>query len=200
MNPMPTLDESALDLLFLEARTYPAMLATPVDDALLKCVYDLARMAPTAANCQPLRVVFVKSAEARSRLEPCVDKGNVKKTMAAPVTAILAVDRQMADFMPRLFPAWPNFAESWQKMPEAAREWMLAQNGSLQAGYFILAARALGLDCGPMGGFNKEKLDATFFPDGRFRSQLLVRLGYGDKTSLYPRGERLSAAEACRIE
>lgn len=197
---MPLVDSSALDLLFLEARTYPAMLPAPVDDALLMRIYELARMAPTAANCQPLRVVFVKSAEAKKKLEPCLDKGNVAKTMAAPATAILAVDTRLAELMPRLFPAWPNFAEAWKKMPEAAQEWMLAQNGSLQAGYFILAARALGLDCGPMGGFNRDKVNEAFFPDGRYRSQLLVRLGYGDRASLYPRGDRLSAAEACRIE
>jgi 3-hydroxypropanoate dehydrogenase len=195
-----SLDQAALDTLFLEARTFPAMLPTPVEDALLLRVYELARMAPTAANCQPLRVVFVKSAEARQKLEPCLDKGNVAKTMAAPATAILAVDTQLAEFMPRLFPSWPNFAESWKNMPEAAQAWMLAQNGSLQAGYFILAARSLGLSCGPMGGFNKDKVNEAFFPDGRWKSQLLVRLGYGDPASLYPRGARLSAEEACRIE
>jgi 3-hydroxypropanoate dehydrogenase len=197
---MPAHDAAALDTLFLTARTYPAFLPTPVDDALLTRIYELARMAPTAANCQPLRVVFVKSEPAREKLKPCLAPGNVAKTMAAPVTAILAADSGFAEHMPRLFPSWPNFQGAWDGMPPAAREWMLAQNGSLQAGYFILAARSLGLDCGPMGGFDREKTDAAFFADGRYKSQLLVRLGYGDPASLYPRGERLSADEACRIE
>ncbi len=197
---MTTLDQHSLDLLFLEARTYQVLLPTPVEDALLLRIYELARMAPTAANCQPLRVVFIKSDEAKKKLEPALDKGNVAKTLAAPATAILAVDTKFGEFMPRLFPHWANFAEGYAAMPEAAQQWMLAQNGSLQAGYFMLAARALGLDCGPMGGFDKAKVDAAFFADGRYRSQLLVRLGHGDKSQLFPRGERLSAAEACKIE
>lgn len=196
---MSTLDQDALNLLFLEARTHHVMLSTPVDDALLLRIYEIARMAPTAANCNPLRIVYVKSEEAKKRLEPALDKGNVAKTMAAPVTAILAVDTNFGEFMPTLFPHWPNFAESYAAMPEAAQQWMLAQNGSLQAGYFMLAARALGLDCGPMGGFDKEKVNAEFFADGRHKSQLLVRLGYGDKSALHPRGPRLAPDLACKI-
>jgi 3-hydroxypropanoate dehydrogenase len=196
---MTQVDQKALDTLFLQARTHQVLTDTPVDDALLLRIYELARMAPTAANCQPMRVVYVKSAEAKKRLEPALDKGNVAKTLAAPVTAILAVDTKFGEFMPRLFPHWPNFQSSYDAMPEAAQQWMLAQNGSLQAGYFILAARALGLDCGPMGGFDKQKVDAIFFADGRYRSQLLVRLGYGDASKLFARGERLTTDEACKI-
>lgn len=196
---MPSLDAAALDTIFLNARTYPAFLPTPVDDALLQRVYELARMGPTSANCQPLRVVFVKGEAARAQLLTCVAPGNVEKTKAAPVVAVLAADTGFAEHMPRLFPSWPNFAGAWAAMPEAQQQFMLAQNGSLQAAYFIVAARSLGLDCGPMGGFDREKTNAAFFPDGRYKAQVLVRLGYGDPASLHPRGDRLSFDEACRI-
>lgn len=197
---MPMLDDTALDALFREARTFNWFLPTPVEEALLVRLYELARMGPTSANSQPLRVVFVRSPEAKARLEPTLTPSNREKTMAAPVTAILAADAGFAEHMPRLYPAWKDFGGFWNALTPEQQGWMLAQGGSLQAGYFILAARALGLDCGPMGGFDREKVNAAFFPDGRWKAQLLVNLGYGDRDRLRPRNPRLGFVEACRIE
>ncbi len=197
---MPTAHDDDLDLLFLGARTHNAWLPRPVEDATLRRLYELARMPPTAANSQPLRLVFVRSAEAKERLRPALAPGNVEKTMAAPVTAIVAYDLRFHEKMPELFPARPEMGAGMAAMPEAARDRFLMQNGSLQGAYVILAARALGLDCGPMGGFDNAKVDAAFFADGRWRSNFLLNLGYGDASKVWPRNPRLDFDAACRIE
>ncbi|MEZ4399204.1 MAG: malonic semialdehyde reductase [Kofleriaceae bacterium] len=196
-SPLP---DDALAQLFLAARTHNAWQARAVDDAVLQRVYELARMAPTAANSQPLRVVFVKSPEAKARLRPALDAGNVDKTMAAPVTAIVAFDTAFHEHMGTLFPHAPAVGAAMAGMPEAARTTFLYRNGSLQGAYLMLAARALGLDCGPMSGFDAAKVDAAFFADGRWRSNFLCNLGYGDDAKLFPRSPRLGFADACRIE
>lgn len=188
-----------LSLLFSDARTHFAWLDQPIDDALLERIYDLAKMAPTGANAQPLRVVYVRSAEAKERLRPALDPMNVDKTMSAPVTAILAADERFYDKMPELFPARPELRDRLAGIPEPIRERMNLQNTNLQAGYFILAARALGLDVGPMGGFDRTKVDDAFLDGTSWRSVLLVNLGHGDPTKLYPRNPRLSFADAGRI-
>ncbi len=188
-----------LDTLFLEAHTHNGWVDRPVPDDLLRRLYEVARMAPTAANSQPMRVVFVKSQAAKDKLRPCMSAGNLEKTMAAPATAIVAYDRMFYENMPKLFPAY-DMKKSYLELPEAKRDQAAFQGGTLQGAYLIVAARALGLDCGPMGGFDNAKVDAAFFPDGRWRSNFLLNLGYGDATKVRPRGPRLSFDEACRID
>ena len=197
---MPVLDAAALRLMFLDARTHRHWLERPVEDALLGRVYDLARWPPTSANSSPMRVVFVKSAAAKERLRPALDAGNVEQTMSAPVTAIVAHDLHFFEMMSKLAPARPEMGARFAAAPEAVRERLAVLGGSLQGGYLMLAARALGLDCGPMGGFDRAKVDAAFFPDGRWKSNFLVNLGYGDPSMLRPRAPRLDFDEACRIE
>lgn len=197
---MPPIDDLSLHQLFLDARTHQGWLPQPIEDATLHRLYDILKMAPTSANSQPVRIVFVKSPEAKERLRPCLSPGNVDKTMAAPATAIVAVDRAFHEKMPKLFPHSPGMAKNMEAMPDAARDTFLMQNGSLQGAYLILAARALGLDCGPMGGFDKGKVDAAFFEGSTWRSILLVNLGHGDPAKLHPRNPRLDFEEACRIE
>jgi 3-hydroxypropanoate dehydrogenase len=196
---MSALNESTLKALFLDARTYNGWLDKPVTDEQLQQIYDLTRMGPTAINTVPLRVVFVKHREAKERLRPTLTGNNVDKTMNAPATAILAYDRNFHEQMPKLFPS-RDLKSYFEGLPEQAREQTASMNATLQAGYFILAARALGLDAGPMGGFNKEQVDAEFFRDEPWKSFLLVNLGYGDPKSLFPRNPRLSFEEAGRIE
>jgi len=196
---MAPLSPEALAALFT-ARTHGAFLDRPVDEAALRRLYELTRLGPTGGNTNPLRIVFVKSAAARERLRPALSPGNVDKTMKAPVTTILAWDTRFHERMPQLFPARPQMGESLAALPEAKRERMATQSANLSAGYFILAARSLGLDCGPMGGFDADKVDAAFLEGTGWRSLLLVNLGYGDATALHPRLPRLSFEEACRIE
>jgi len=191
--------DEALDQLFRKARTQSAWLAKPVDDALLREIYDLAKMGPTSANMCPLRVVFVKSTSAKERLKPALDAGNVEKTMSAPVTAIIGMDIHFYEKLPKLFPHAD--AKAWFKdRPENELERMALRNSSLQGAYFMLAARALGLDCGPMSGFNNAKVDAEFFAGTTVKSNFLCNLGHGDSTKLFPRNPRLDFDEACRIE
>ena len=190
------LDDTALDRLWRAARTHNVWLDRPVDPALLRQAYELARMGPTSANCQPLRLVFVVSPEAKEKLKPALSSGNRDKTMQAPVTAIVAHDTQFFDLLPRLF--HDQGARSWFAGRPHAYETAL-RNGSLQAAYLILALRALGLDCGPMSGFDNAKVDAAFFPDGRVRSNFLINIGYGDPATLFPRNPRLDFDEACQI-
>jgi 3-hydroxypropanoate dehydrogenase len=188
-----------LDLIFRKARTHNVWLDKPVEDALLKQVYDLARMGPTSANMCPMRIVFVKSREAKERLKPALDAGNVDKTMAAPVTAIIGMDVHFYEELPKLFPYAD--AKAWFKdLPENVLEYVALRNSSLQGAYFMLAARALGLDCGPMSGFDNAKVDAEFFPEGRYKSNFLLNLGYGDPAGLHPRNPRLEFDEACTVE
>jgi 3-hydroxypropanoate dehydrogenase len=197
---MSVLDADALGLLFLNARTHRGWADRAVDDDLLRRVYELARWPPTSANTQPMRLVFVKSADAKERLRPALDAGNVAQTMSAPVTAIVAHDARFYELMARLAPSRPDFGQRFAALPEASRDRLAFQGGTLQGAYLILAARALGLDCGPMGGFKRDMVDAAFFPDGRWKSNFLVNLGYGDPARLRPRAPRLEFDEACRIE
>jgi len=187
-----------LDLIFRNARTHSAWLNQPVDDALLQQVYDLAKMGPTSANMCPMRIVFVKSREAKERLKPALAAGNVDKTMAAPVTAIIGMDIRFYEKLPKLFPHAD--AKSWFKdLPENVLEYTALRNGSLQGAYFILAARSLGLDCGPMSGFDNAKVDAAFFAGTTVKSNFLCNLGHGDASKLHPRSPRLAFEEACKV-
>jgi 3-hydroxypropanoate dehydrogenase len=187
-----------LDLLFREARTQNGWKDQPVDDAHLRQVYDLAKMGPTSANMCPMRVVFVKSKDAKEKLKPCLDAGNVNKTMAAPVTAIIGMDIHFYEELPKLFPHAD--AKAWFKdLPENVLETMALRNSSLQGAYFMLAARALGLECGPMSGFNNQKVDAAFFAGTTVKSNFLCSLGHGDPSKLFPRSPRLTFEEACKM-
>ena len=192
-----TLNNDALDALFHDARTHNHWQDKPVDDATLKAVYDLTKMAPTAANCQPLRVVFVSSEEAKEKLKPALAEGNVEKTMAAPVCAILGMDMDFFEKLPELFPH--TDARSWYAGNDKLIEETAFRNGTLQGGYFILAARALGLDCGPMSGFDNEQVDSLFFAGTKVKSNFICNLGYGDAAQLHPRSPRPDFDEMCKI-
>jgi 3-hydroxypropanoate dehydrogenase len=191
------LDDAALDAIFRSARTQNAWRGEPVSDDELVALYDLMRWGPTSANCFPIRVVFVRSPEAKERLKALVFPGNQAKVEAAPVTALLGYDTQFYEWLPRLFPhvdarAWfvdrPDFAQT-----------TAFRNGSLQGAYFIIAARAIGLDCGPMSGFDNEALDREFFPGGRVRSNFICALGHGDPAGLHGRLPRPAFSEVCAI-
>lgn len=175
---------------FLAARTYARFLDRAVPAALLQHVCELAQWGPTSMNTQPARYVFVHSPEAKARLRPCLALGNVDKVDSAPVTVIVAQDTRFFEHLPSQFPHAPQAAQGFINDPALAQSTAL-RNSSLQGAYLIIAARQLGLDCGPMSGFNSTALDQTFFPDGRYRSNFLINLGYGDRGSLRPRGPRL---------
>ncbi|MBF0355526.1 MAG: malonic semialdehyde reductase [Alphaproteobacteria bacterium] len=192
-----TLDDAALDLLFLKARTHSHWQDREVPDSLLRQAWDLARMGPTSANCQPLRIVFARSSEAKERLRPALAPGNIDKTMAAPLTAICAYDLDFPDLLPRLFPQAD--AKSWYLGKPELTEATARLSATLQAAYFLMACRSLGLDLGPMGGFDAARLDAAFFPEGRLKSFLLMNIGYGQPDKLYPRNPRLEFDEACSM-
>src|SRR5262245_9422120 len=193
-----TVANEDLDVIFRNARTHTVWLPKSVDDNLLRQVYDLAKMGPTSANMCPMRIVFVKSKEAKEKLKPALDAGNVDKTMKAPVTAIIAMDVHFYEQLPKLFPH--TDAKAWFKdLPENVLEYTALRNSSLQGAYFMLAARALGLDCGPMSGFNNAKVDAAFFAGTTIKSNFLCNLAYGDASKLHPRSPRLSFDEACKI-
>lgn len=187
------LDASAIDLLFRDARTHNGWLDRPVPDALLKEAVDIMKFAPTAVNASPLRIVFVRSAEAKAKLKEALAPGNVDKTMSAPVTALLGYDRSFHDHLPRLFPHAD--ARAWFVGNEAFAHDTAYKNGTLQAAYFLLALRGLGLDTGPMGGFDADKTDAAFFAGTNIRSNILVNIGYGDTSKLYPRSPRFACEE-----
>ena len=194
---MTRIDEAGLDLLFRTARTQNGWLPKPVGEAQLREVYDLMKMGPTSANCLPLRIVFVRSKEGRRRLAPALSPGNVDKVMAAPVTAILGHDLAFYEHLPRLFPHNPT-ARSWfEGKPHA--EATAFRNSTLQGAYFMLAARAVGLDCGPMSGFDAAKVDAEFFPGGRVRTNFLCSIGHGDPAKLFDRSPRFAFEEACSL-
>ena len=176
-----------------------AWLSTPVGDDILQRVYELARWAPTGGNSNPLRIVFAKSVEAKQRLIPALAPTNVDKAMTSPVTAILAYDTAWYDHLPELAPFRQGAREQMLAQPAERRERLSVLNADLQAAYLILAARALGLDCGPMGGFDAAKVDAEFFPDGAWRTLLLLNLGYGDPAKTVARMPRLEFATACKI-
>lgn len=190
-------DGKALDVLFRDARSHGAWLPRPVDEELLRAAYELARLAPTSANASPARFVFLTTPEAKERLVPALMPGNVDKTRSAPVTVIVAQDMEFYEHLPRLFPFVD--ARSWFAGNPGMIADTAARNSSLQGAYFLLAARALGLDCGPMSGFDAEKVNAEFFPDGKWRANFLINLGYGDPAQLHPRAPRLEFDEACRV-
>src|SRR5713226_5266435 len=192
------MNSEGLDLIFRAARTHSVWLDKPVDESLLAQVYDLAKMGPTSANMCPMRLVFVKSKEAKEKLKPALDAGNADKTMAAPATAIIGMDIRFYEKLPKLFPHAD--AKAWFKdLPDNVLEYIALRNGSLQGAYFMLAARALGLDCGPMSGFDNAKVDAAFFAGTTVKSNFLCNLGYGDASKLYPRSPRLAFEEACKF-
>ena len=191
------LDAAALDQLFRTARTQNAFTDTPVEDSQLHALYELLKWGPTAANGSPARFVFVKSAEAKAKLAPALSEGNHNKTLAAPVTVIVAFDQDFHEKLPYLFPH--TDAKAWFDGPREGRDKPSLLNMSLQAGYLILAARSLGLDAGPMTGFDPSKVDEAFFAGTSIRSEILVNLGHGDPASIHPRSPRLSFDEAARI-
>jgi 3-hydroxypropanoate dehydrogenase len=190
-------DGTALSILFHDARTHSAWQDRPVSEDVLRAAWDLAKMGPTSAKCSPARILFVVSREAKEKLKPALSEGNVAKTMAAPATAIFGYDLAFYERLPELFPHAD--ARSWFAGKDKLIETTAFRNGTLQSGYFILAARALGLDCGPMSGFENAKVDEAFFAGTTIRSNFLCNIGYGDASKLRPRNKRLAFEEACRI-
>ncbi len=206
------LSDEALDQLFREARTYSAWLDQPVSDETLRQLYDLLKWAPTSANTSPARLIFIRTPEAKQRLVPALAPGNVQKVMTAPATAIIAYDLLFYEKLPKLFPHSPAMRDQFARSPELV-EVTARRNSSLQGAYLIMAARSLGLDCGPLSGFDNAKVDEEFFgagkpcegcdqeffPEGHVKSNFLCNLGYGDPAKLHPRGPRLSFDEACSL-
>ena len=192
-----TLDANALDILFRQARTHRAWTDEPVGSDLIEAIWDLARMGPTSSNSCPARILFVVSPEAKERLRPCLSEGNVEKTMSAPATAVIGHDLLFAKHLGRLNPSAD--AGKWFDGDAALIEDTAFRNGALQGAYFMLAARALGLDCGPMSGFDNEMVDREFFPGGTVRSNFLCNIGHGDGSAVRPRLPRPDFAEACKI-
>lgn len=196
---MPSiLDQAALDQLFHAARTHNAWQQRPVSDDLLKRIYDSMRMGPTSANCSPARIVFVTSKEGKEKLKPALSGGNLAKTIAAPVTAIIAYDLHFYEKLGQLFPHDLS-ARSWFDKDESVAFSTAFRNGTLQGAYLMLAARAYGLDCGPMSGFDNAMVDKQFFAGTQVKSNFLCNLGYGDPAGIFPRSPRLSFDEACSI-
>ncbi|HSY51267.1 MAG TPA: malonic semialdehyde reductase [Thermoanaerobaculia bacterium] len=209
---MPTADNACLDLIFRDARTYSAWLDKPVSYELLHQVYDTMKWGPTSANSSPARFVFLRSKAAKERLRPILAPGNVQKTMAAPVTVVVAYDLKFYEKLPRLFPHSPSMRELFASNPQLV-ETTARRNSSLQGAYLIIAARSLGLDCGPMSGFDNaaldrelfdagrecEHCDQEFFPEGHVKSNFLINLGYGDHAKVPPRHPRLAFEEACTL-
>lgn len=191
------LSDAALAQLFTQARTRNTWSDRPVPEALLRQLYDLTKFGPTAVNNTPARFVFVTSPQAKARLDPLMSEGNRAKTMQAPVTVIIGYDLDFPDTLPVLFPHAPG-ARDWFADP-AARQESAFRNSSLQGGYFMIAARALGLDVGPMSGFDAEGVKAEFFPDSAVQPNFIVNLGYGTDENLFPRSPRLAFDEAARI-
>ncbi len=196
-NPEERVNESALNLLFRAARTYYAWLPKPISEDLLREIYDLFKWGPTSANGSPARVLFLTTEEAKARLLPALMPLNVEKSRTAPVVAIIAYDVEFYEQLPKLFPP-ANMRDMFAGNAALAAETAF-RNSSLQGAYFILAARALGLDCGPMSGFDADKLNAEFFPDGKWKANFICNLGYGDGANLFPRLPRLEFEEACKI-
>ncbi|HKO68725.1 MAG TPA: malonic semialdehyde reductase [Burkholderiaceae bacterium] len=192
------LDDDGLDLIFREARTHNVWLPKPVPELLLRQIWNVMKWGPTSANCSPLRIVFVQSEQAKERLVTCMNENNKAKTRKAPVTAILAMDCEFYEELPRLFPH-DQTARSWfAGKPALIRETAL-RNSSLQGAYFIIAARALGLDCGPMSGFDADRLNAEFFSNSTLKVNFVCSLGHGDNSRVFPRSPRLDFDEACDI-
>lgn len=197
MTKCPPLSDEMLAQLFTQARSHNGWLPIEVPDELLRQAVEIARWGPTSANCSPLRIVFVRSPEAKDRLAPAMSTGNLKKTLAAPATAIIGYDLDFPDLLPRLYPAAD--ARSWFLGDDALIEETAFRNATLQAAYFLIALRALGLDAGPMSGFDRQKVDSAFFAGTRIKSNFLINIGYGDPAKLYPRGPRLAFDDMARI-
>jgi 3-hydroxypropanoate dehydrogenase len=193
------LDQAALDRLLLKARTQNGWLPTPITDDQLRGIYDIMKVGPTSANSCPARLVFLRTPEAKARLLPALSPTNVDKTKAAPVTAIIGYDTRFYEWMPKkLFTHRPEMADNYAKNPALA-EITAFRNGTLQGAYFMLAARAVGLDVGGMSGFDNAKVDAEFFPDRRVRSNFLCNVGHGDPSKVLPKLPRLDFDEACTL-
>ena len=191
------LDDRSLDIIFREAHTHTVWLDKPVSQALIQQIYDLLKWAPTSANSSPARFVFVRSAAAKQRLLPAMSPGNMEKTRTAPATAIVAYDTEFYEKLPKLFPHAD--ARSWFAGNQPLIDTTAFRNGTLQGAYLIIAARALGLDAGPMSGFDNAKVDKEFFPGGKVKSNFLVNLGYGDHAKVHPRNPRLTFDEAAQV-
>lgn len=192
------LDATALATIFTEARTHNVWTDRPVEDTLLRQAYELAAAGPTSMNCEPARFVFVKGDAAKARLLPTLSPGNVEKTKAAPVCVIVAMDTQFYEHLPQLFPHMPAAKDMFASNAELAKSTAF-RNSTLTGGYFLLAARALGLDCGAMSGFDPAKLNAEFFPDGRYQANFLINVGYGDGSKLFPRQPRLGFEQVVTV-
>ncbi len=197
MNQMSPNPAAALDTLFLSARSHAAWTDRPVSDETLRSIYDTLIMGPTSTNCCPGRFLFLKG-DAKQRLLPGMWPGNVTKVEAAPVSVLVAFDREFYRHLPQLFIHRPEVAEQFVDNQDYA-DYTAFQNATLQVAYLIIVARAMGLDCGPMTGFERDKVDAEFFPDGRYKSNVVVNLGYGDHDKLFPRLPRLAFEDACEI-
>ena len=194
-----SLDERALRSIFLEARTASSYLDRAVPHELLDRALEIALLGPTSANTLPLRIVFVESAAAKERLKPALSEGNLAKTMAAPVTAIVAADLQFFEYLSRTLPGRGDaYKARLSALPLPAQRAFASDNAVMQMAYFMIAARAVGLDVGPMGGFDRAIVDAAFFPDGRLVSLYLINIGYGDDSSLLPRNPRLDVHDIAR--
>jgi 3-hydroxypropanoate dehydrogenase len=191
-------ESEVLGVIFREARTFSYWQQRPVSEALVETAFELACLGPTSGNCQPWRLVLVRSPAAKQRLLPCVSSGNFEKVRTAPITAIVAYDRKFFELLPRLYPH--TDARGWFTSNAALAEETGLRNSSLQGAYFILALRAQGLDCGPMSGFDADKVDAVFFPDRPYRTNFLLNIGYGDRSRLRPRPPRLGFDEVARWE
>ena len=194
------LDDKALDKILRGARTHNGWLPKPVTDDQLHAIYDLAKWGPTSANTQPARFVFVRTQEGKERLRPALSAGNTDKTMSAPVTVIVAYDTQFYEHLPEHFPH-DQTAIHWFKGEgkEAVASTTAFRNGTLQGAYLMIAARALGLDCGAMSGFNNAVVDENFFPDGRFKTNFLCNIGYGDESKIFARSPRMNFEDACTL-
>jgi 3-hydroxypropanoate dehydrogenase len=195
---MGRLNDDGLRLLFTEARTHNGWVDKPVTDAEIRQIFDVMRAGPTSANCSPARFVFVRTPAGKERLKPALSSGNLEKTMAAPVTAIIAYDLHFYDALPKLFPHNLD-ARSWFANSETVAQTTAFRNGTLQGAYFIIAARALGLDCGAMSGFDNAKVDAEFFPHGRVKSNFLLNIGHGDPSKLFGRSPRYDFDDVCTM-
>lgn len=193
-----SISKEAIDHLFNDARTANGFVDKPVPLSLLKQIYDIAKMGPTSMNCQPARYVFLTTPEAKARLLPAMSPGNVDKTNSAPVSVIVATDNQFFEHMPTVFPNNSN-AKALFEGNAALAAGTAARNGTLSGAYFMIAARALGLDCGPMSGLDAAKVNAEFFPDGRYSTNFVLNLGYGDNTKLFARNPRLSFEQVVQV-
>jgi 3-hydroxypropanoate dehydrogenase len=190
-------DDKTLDRILLKARTHSDFLDQPVDEKLLRAAHDLMKWGPTSANSQPMRILYLRSREAREKLRPALAAVNADKTMKAPLVAVVAYDLRFWEHLPRMFHK-PD-AINWFKDKGAHTEITALRNGTLQGGYYLLALRAVGLDCGAMSGFDNEKVDAAFFPDGRLKSNFIVNIGQGSGKDMPARNPRLSFEELCRF-